>query len=232
VYADQLFRLPGDPVPRPPVPSSAEPRTPNAARRDALSRVLGLAAASAGLAAVSRAARAAVDPASVPEVKRTRAGLYLTAAEVPAFVASRGGPARVLFLDVRTRAEAMYVGMPAGVDALVPFVEHQELMTDWDDRRGMYRLEPLQDFVPEVNRRREAKGLARTDPVVLICRSGDRSSRGADRLAADGFTQVWSVVDGFEGDMGRDGRRSVNGWKNAGLPWSYKLDRERMYFAR
>jgi hypothetical protein len=51
------------------------------------------------------------------------------------------------------------------------------------------------------------------------------------RLADDGFTQVWTVVDGLEGDMGKDGRRSVNGWKNAGRPWSYKLERERMYFA-
>jgi hypothetical protein len=51
-------------------------------------------------------------------------------------------------------------------------------------------------------------------------------------LAEDGFTQVWSVVDGFEGDMSKDGRRSVNGWKNAGLPWSHKLDKARMYFPR
>ena len=220
------------PAVRPATRPCAERSAPRAARRDALRRLPALALAGTGLVAAAGAARAAVDPAAVPEAKRTRAGLYLGAAEVPAFIASHGGASRVLFLDVRTRAEAMYVGMPTGVDALVPFVEHQELMTDWDDRRGMYRLEPMQDFVPEVNRRREAKGLAKTDPVVLICRSGDRSSRGADRLAAEGFTQVWSVVDGFEGDLGGDGRRGVNGWKNAGLPWSYKLDRARMYFVR
>ncbi len=183
-----------------------------------------------GLAA--RQAQAAVDPATLPEVKRTRAGLYLQAAEVPAFIAGRSGAARVLFLDIRTRAEAMYVGMADGVDALVPFVEHQELMTDWDQQRNIYRLEPVQDFVSEVNRRLREKGLGKNDPVVLICRSGDRSSRAANRLAEDGFTQVHSVVDGFEGDMSKDGRRSVNGWKNAGLPWSYKLDKAKMYFPR
>lgn len=192
-----------------------------------------LLACAAGLPALTALpANAAIDPSALPEIKRTRAGLYLEAAAVPAFIAGKGGAARVLFLDLRTRAEAMYVGMASGVDALVPFVEHQELMTDWDDQRGMYRLEPLQDFVPEVNRRLKDKGLAKTDAVVLICRSGDRSSRGANRLADDGFTQVWSVVDGFEGDMSKDGRRSVNGWKNAGLPWSYKLDKARMYFPR
>lgn len=168
----------------------------------------------------------------LPEAKRTRAALYLDAKEVPAFIEQSGGPPRILFLDLRTRAEAMYVGMATGVDALVPFVEHQELMTDWDPQRSSYRLEPMQDFVPEVNRRLRDKGLGKTDLVVLICRSGDRSSRGANRLAEDGFSRVYSVVDGFEGDMSAEGRRTVNGWKNAGLPWSYRLDKARMYFQR
>ncbi len=186
-----------------------------------------LAAAGAGPAHAQ-----AVDAAKLPEAKRTRLALYVAARDVPALIEASGGPAKVLFLDVRTRAEAMYVGMADGVDALVPFVEHQELMTDWDDRRGIYRLEPLQDFVPEVNRRRQAKGLAKSDVVILICRSGDRSSRGANRLQEDGYTRIYSVVDGFEGDKSKEGRRTVNGWKNAGLPWSYDLDRARMYFPR
>lgn len=174
----------------------------------------------------------AVDPSSLPEAKRTKSGQYLEAKEVPAAIAAAGGGGKVLFLDLRTRAEAMYVGMAEGVDALVPYVEHQELMTDWDDKRAMYKLEPLQDFVPEVMRRLQAKGLAKDSIVILLCRSGDRSSKGADRLATEGFTKVYSVVDGFEGDMSKDGRRSVNGWKNAGLPWSYKLDKSKMYFPR
>ena len=194
--------------------------------------LLSAAAGTAGLLLQPGFAVAAADPATVAEPKRTKAGRYLMAADVPAFIQTQGGATKVLFLDLRTRAEAMYVGMANGIDALVPFVEHQELMTDWDAQRGMYRLEPLQDFVPEVNRRLAQKGLTKNDVVVLMCRSGDRSSRGANRLADDGYTQVWSVVDGFEGDMGKDGRRSVNGWKNAGLPWSYKLERERMYFPR
>ena len=195
-------------------------------------RSLLLAALAAATLSPFGAALAAVDAATVPEAKRSRPGLYLEARDVPAFIESRGGAARVLFLDVRTRAEAMYVGMATAVDALVPYVEHQELMTDWDDQRAIYRLEPLQDFVPEVRRRLQDKGLTKSDVVILMCRSGDRSARAATRLADDGFTQVYSVVDGFEGDMSKDGRRSVNGWKNAGLPWSYKLDKTRMYFAR
>lgn len=177
---------------------------------------------------------AQVDPASVPEIKRSRLQLYLTAREAHDIYTRE--PARTLFLDVRTRAEAMYVGVPSDADALVPYVEHQELMTDWDDRRGMYQLMANSDFLTEAETRLKQKGLTKTDRVILICRSGDRSAHAADLLANAGYTRVYSVVDGFEGDAAKDGpkagQRIVNGWKNAGLPWSYKLDKARMYFPR
>lgn len=212
------------------LPALTRPDHP--ARRTLLHTALALGIAPLVMLGAGPAQAAAVDASLLPEVKRTRLGLYVEARDVPALIDSQGGPGRVLFLDLRTRAEAMYVGMATGVDALVPYVEHQELMTDWDAQRTMYRLEPLQDFVPEVAHRLKEKGLSKTDALVLICRSGDRSSRAANRLMDDGYTRIWSVVDGFEGDMGKDGRRSVNGWKNAGLPWSYKLDKTKMYFPR
>jgi rhodanese-related sulfurtransferase len=182
------------------------------------------------LAAVGFAqAQTMVEPATVPAAKKSAADLYLMAKDVPAFLAKQE---KVLFLDVRTRAEAMYVGMATGVDALVPFVEHQEIMTEWDAQRNIYKLDPNQEFVTEARRRLAEKGLQKTDVVVLICRSGDRSGRAATRLQQDGFTRVYSVIDGFEGDMSPAGRREVNGWKNAGLPWSYKLDKAKMFFVR
>lgn len=185
----------------------------------------------AGVALAGSSRAAAVNPATVPEPKRSKPGLYLEAKDVPAFIDANGGSAKVLFLDVRTRAEAMFVGMPTTVDALVPFVEVQELMSDWDPQRGAYKLEPMQDFVPEVSRRLQAKQLTKADTVVLMCRSGDRSGRAATRLTEDGYTKVYSVIDGFEGDLSAEGRRDVNGWRKAGLPWSYKLDKAKMYFA-
>jgi rhodanese-related sulfurtransferase len=185
----------------------------------------------AGLTLASGAATAAIAPATVPEPKRSKAALYLEARDVPAFITANGGPSKLLFLDIRTRAEAMFIGMPTTVDALVPFVELQELMSDWDAQRSAYKLDPVQDFVPEVLRRLQAKQLTKADTVVLICRSGDRSGRAATRLAEDGYGKVYSVIDGFEGDISAEGRRDVNGWRKAGLPWSYKLDKAKMYFA-
>lgn len=172
------------------------------------------------------------DWATLPEVKRSKVALYLTPQQ--AYEMKRKDPQGVAFFDVRTRAEAMYVGWPGLADALVPFVEHPEIMSDWDDKRSMYKLEPNQDFVPELERRMRQLALAKDAPVVLICRSGDRSAKAQDRLQAAGFTRVYSIAEGFEGDTAKDGaqagQRTVNGWKNGGLPWTYKLDKNRMYF--
>ncbi len=170
----------------------------------------------------------------LPDVKKSKVGLYLTPQQ--AYDMKKANPKGVAFFDIRTRAEAMYVGWPSDADALVPYVEHPELMSDWDDKRHMYKLEPNQDFVPELERRLKEMGLGKDATIILICRSGDRSSKAQDRLQAAGYTKVYGIAEGVEGDTAKDGpkagQRVVNGWKNAGLPWTYKLDKAKMYFPR
>lgn len=182
------------------------------------------------LGLVTASALAAESP-TVPENKRTSLALYLTPEQ--AWSMMQPDPESILFIDVRTRAEAMYVGMPKGVDGLVPYVEHDPFWS-WDDKRNAYKLEPLQNFVPEVNRRLSDKGLTKNDVVIVMCRSGTRSALAANRLAEDGYTKVYTIVQGFEGDKSKSGpdkgKRTVNGWKNAGLPWTYSLDKSVMYF--
>lgn len=172
----------------------------------------------------------AVDATTVPKIKQTKLGQYLSAEEAARFVAK--DPAATLFLDVRTPAEVAFVGMPTPADANVPYVVEPEFPV-WDAERSTLKLELNPDFVPEVRRRLTAKRLTPDNNVVLICRSGDRSALAANLLAEAGYKHVYSVVDGFEGDLAKDGpnagRRVVNGWKNAGLAWSYKLDKAKMY---
>ena len=170
----------------------------------------------------------------LPEAKKSKTGLYLTPQQ--AYAMKQKDPQGIAFFDIRTRAEAVYVGMPTDADALVPFVEHQEIMVEWDDRRHMYKLEPNQDFVAEFERRLKEKGLGKDATIILICRSGDRSAKAQDRLLQVGYTKVYGIAEGFEGDTAKggaqDGQRVVNGWKNAGLPWTYRLDKAKMYFAK
>lgn len=194
----------------------------------------GLVLACSAAAFAADWAPGSTDWAKLPEVKVSKLGLYLTPQQ--AYDMKKADPKGVALFDIRTRAEAMYVGMPSDADALVPFVEHQEFMVDWDEKRTMYKLEANQDFVPEFERRLKQLGLGKDATVILLCRSGDRSSKAADRLQAAGYSKVYSVAEGFEGDRAEDGpkkgQRVVNGWKNANLPWSYKLDKAKMYFTR
>ena len=171
----------------------------------------------------------AVDGASVPASKQTTAGRYLDAREAYALKQKLG--AKAFFVDVRTRYEVSYVGMPTVADANIAYVEHPD-DAPWDDKAGRFKLEVNSDFGAELARRLAAKGLGKDDTVIVMCRSGDRSARAANLLAQLGYANVYSVVDGFEGDVAasgpKQGQRVVNGWKNADLPWSYKLDKDRM----
>lgn len=58
-------------------------------------------------------------------------------------------------------------------------------------------------------------------PVAFLCRSGVRSHHAATAAAQAGFTRVYNVLEGFEGDQDEEGRRgTLGGWRRAGLPWT------------
>ncbi len=175
----------------------------------------------------------AVDAAQVPQHKQTKPGLYVDAREAHAMKQQLGDKA--LLVDIRTRGEVSYTGVATLMDAHVPLLEHPANAA-WDEKAGRFRLEFNNDFDAEIARRMAARGLGKQDPVILICRSGDRSSKAANLLAELGYTRVYTVVDGFEGDVAKDGpqagQRVVNGWKNAGLPWTYKLDKDKLYLPK
>jgi rhodanese-related sulfurtransferase len=101
----------------------------------------------------------------------------------------------------------------------------------WDTKKNRFQMNPNSDFTTKIADAIAARGLKKTDPVILMCRSGDRSAAAANLLTNAGYTNVYSVYDGFEGDLSKEGRRTVNGWKNANLPWGYTLDQARAYLS-
>ena len=141
-------------------------------------------------------------------------------------------PKKVLFIDVRTRGELQFIGMPTLVDAHVPLVVETS-PPQWDEANSTLKLVPNPTFVEDVDRRLAQKGLTRDDLVIAICQAGMRAARAANVLTQAGYTKVYTTIDGFEGDPVVDGphkgERLVNGWRNAGLPWTAKLDRAKMY---
>lgn len=179
-----------------------------------------------GLVAVAQGVFAdGLDPASVPEKKRTKLGLYVTSQQASEQVAQQAD--KMLFVDVRSRAEVNFLGAPVAIDANVPYMELNEWYA-WNDKSDSFKMEVNSEFAALIQQRLAAKKLTKNDKIILMCRSGDRSAKAVDLLAELGYTQVYSVVDGFEGDMSKEGLRNVNGWKNAGLPWSYKLAKNKM----
>lgn len=111
-------------------------------------------------------------------------------------------------LDVRTRAEWNFVGLPdlSSVGRRVHCVEWQGFPTG----------APNPGFVGEASQALEDHGAQ----IMLLCRSGARSRAAAIALTQAGFTQAFNIADGFEGDPDAEGHRgNINGWKASNLPW-------------
>lgn len=162
----------------------------------------------------------------IPAEKQTRNGLYLTARE--AYEKWKADPANVKILDVRTPEEYAFVGH-AAMAWNVPLLF---MSYEWDAERKSAVMRSNPDFL---NRVKETVGPEET--ILVTCRSGTRSKKAVDLLAEAGYKRVYSVVDGMEGDVVTDpknpnfGKRTINGWKNAGLPWTYDLNPGLAYLA-
>jgi len=108
-----------------------------------------------------------------------------------------------LFIDCRSDAEHFFVGHPVGA-----------IHVAWQDGED-WDLNP--HFVGEIKR---LAGHSVQRAVVLICRSGNRSIDAGKALEDAGFTLVYNVLHGFEGELDEGHHRSaISGWRHAGLPW-------------
>jgi rhodanese-related sulfurtransferase len=106
-----------------------------------------------------------------------------------------------IFIDCRSEMEYLFVGHPSGA-----------IHVAWNDGPN-WDVNP--DFVAHVK-----KATSVDRPVVLICRSGNRSLDAGRALEAAGFTKVANVLHGFEGELDADHHRGAKtGWRFDGLPW-------------
>ena len=180
------------------------------------------------LAIAPLAGNAAPEPGN-PK-KQTSWHLYLTSQEAYEMKQAKGD--QVLFVDVRDPIEIMFTGFTDVVDINVPFMLANR--NKWNQKKPVFAMERNQDFAPGIARALQTRGLGKDTPIILMCRSGGtRGAPSAKALEGQGYTAVYVVVDGFEGGAlssgERKGWRLKNGWKNAGLPWSYKLNKEKLY---
>ena len=182
-----------------------------------------------------RAAAVRGDPAAPARLKSARA--VMTAAEVaqaessadlvakddsPDVAQHRLGAAEAIsrwrtagkdlaVLDVRTAEEYVYGRhVPGAYNVPVMFLEPR-----WNPRTDGPVTRLNREFLSTV----KAK-IKRGRPLMVICRTGERSAYAVKRLLSAGFQQVFDVQGGF------------NAWLAAGGPSSSSLDREHIYQRR
>jgi rhodanese-related sulfurtransferase len=105
-------------------------------------------------------------------------------------------------VDVRTAEERKFVGHVSNT-----------LHIAWQTGPALIKnprfLRELENKVPNKN-----------VPILFLCRSGKRSAAAATAATAAGFTQVYNVREGFEGDLDdKQQRGRISGWRQRGLPW-------------
>lgn len=117
------------------------------------------------------------------------------------------GPERGVLVDVRTRAEWAYVGVPEVPETAAPL-----LLIEWQSYPDGTRNAEFVDAL-------RAAGIEAGRPLYFLCRSGARSQGAASAATAAGLGPAYNILDGFEGPLDAAGHRLVAGWKNIGLPW-------------
>lgn len=109
---------------------------------------------------------------------------------------------RALLVDVRSAEERKFVGRVPG-SVHVPWATGTSLTRN-----------------PRFVRELEAKA-GKQAAILLLCRSGKRSALAAEAAAKAGFTRVYNVLEGFEGEHNAlQQRGSADGWRFRGLPWT------------
>lgn len=153
-------------------------------------------------------------------VAREASAPEITASE--AWAMWKAHPRETIILDVRSPEEFMLVGHP-------PMAYNIPIMTIVSTHKRI-TMKPNPDFVSQVTRRFDKEA-----PLLLMCRSGSRSTHASKMLKKAGFTKIYNVIDGFEGIKEKRkenpdfGKRVVNGWKNSEAPWTYDLNTDRLH---
>ncbi len=118
---------------------------------------------------------------------------------------------RAVLIDIRSDMEFLFVGHPTHASH-IPWINEP----DWD-------INP--HFTAEVRKLLLGNIISNDEehsaPIILICRSGNRSIEAGKQLLRDGIKNISHIETGFEGKLNDEHQRSsINGWRFDGLPWS------------
>lgn len=113
--------------------------------------------------------------------------------------------AGAILVDVRTEGEWAHIGIPE-----TKATENDPLFISWSFPGGVRNPEFIDQLKQQAPEDSDVE-------LIFLCRSGQRSISAAIAATQAGYTS-YNVLEGFEGEPDRYGERTVNGWKNRGLP--------------
>ena len=149
---------------------------------------------------------------SASQVERNVGVVHIQAVSVEDTWTRLKNDTRSVLIDVRTIAEWAYVGLPD-----LSAIGKQPVLVEW---QGFPDNRPNTAFVERVVEALTPLGADRESELFFICRSGQRSLKAAQAMAAAGYMRCRNVADGFEGPLDADRHRGrLVGWKAKGLPW-------------
>ena len=122
------------------------------------------------------------------------------------------GDSTAQLIDVRTRAEWSFVGIPD-----LGGIGKEPVLIEW---QSWPHMQVTGDFLDRLKAELAARNVGPDAPLYFLCRSGVRSAAAAAVAAAEGFEKSFNIAGGFEGppDSNRH-RGSASGWKASDLPW-------------
>lgn len=122
------------------------------------------------------------------------------------------GDPKAVLVDVRTRAEWAFVGIPD-----LSKINRDVMLIEWQTFPDS-RTAP--DFTERLSAALTAKDVETSTEIFFICRSGGRSRMAAEAMTEAGYRHCRNVEEGFEGPLDAARHRSeIAGWKFAGLDW-------------
>jgi rhodanese-related sulfurtransferase len=177
-----------------------------------------------------------VTACAAPEPKdpsrQTPQGLYVTATEAWEMMQEDES---VVLVDVRTPEEWQFVGYTKEADIMLPAVMFDYSQMDTKQNKARYMPVQNNKWISQFEGIIFDKGYDGDNTYIIMCRSGaTRAAPVAKMLDQYGFKNVYTMTDGFQGgrlkEGENEGRRMKAGWINSGLPWTHKIDADKVYF--
>jgi rhodanese-related sulfurtransferase len=147
------------------------------------------------------------------QVERSVGEVHIPSVSVEEAWARLKSDTGAVLIDVRTIAEWAYVGLPD-----LSSIGRRPVLVEWQGFPGDQLNSAFTDRVAEAL---QPIGADQDSELLFICRSGQRSLKAAQAMAAAGYNRCCNVADGFEGPLDPQRHRGqVSGWKAKGLPWA------------